>query len=243
MRVLRAFVEETPLREGAEFDLPGEESRHLSQVLRAREGMLVELLDGQGGLAVAEVIRAGKSRVSVRIDSVAPPLPAPTRRIELAPSLTRTDAFDDMLHRAVELGATAFRPVAADHSVVELDAQKAVARLERWVRIAREALKQSERRWMPEFDAPAPLEPRLVRAEDAGLVALGLLERGEGIPALGSVLPDIAGRGILIVAGPEGGWSAAERKLLGEKARPVSLGSAILRAETACLAALALVSL
>ncbi len=243
MRVLRAYVEGAAFRDGAEFDLPEEESRHLSQVLRAREGMMVELLDGRGGLATAEVTHAGKSRVSVRIESLAPVEPPPARRIELAPSLTRTDAFDDMLHRAVELGMTAFRPIAADHSVVELDARKAQARLERWGRIAREALKQSERRWMPVLEAPAGLSERLAWGQGEGILVLGLLERGEGIAALSGVLPDIGRRGVLIVAGPEGGWSAGERKLLGEMACPVSLGSAILRAETASLAALALVSL
>lgn len=243
MRTLRAFVEGIAFREGAGFDLPGEESRHLSQVLRAREGMVVELLDGQGGLARAEVTHAGKTRVTVRIGSVEHPEPPPSRRVELAPSLTRTDAFDDMIHRAVELGMTALRPIAADHAVVELDAPKAQARLERWGRIVREALKQSERRWLPELEAPAPLDRRLAGAAQEGLVPLALLERVEGVPRLSAELPSLAGRGVLILVGPEGGWSAGERKLLGEGVRPVSMGRAILRSETAALAALALVSL
>ncbi len=243
MRTLRCLARGAALREGAEFDLPEEEGRHLAQVLRARAGGMVEVLDGRGGLAVAEVLEAGKSRVRVTVRSLSPPEPPPARRIELAPALTRTDAFEDMLHRGVELGMTGLWPIVADHSVVDLDGRRAAARLERWGRIAGEALKQCERRWLPELDAAAPLEVRLARTVEAGLVPIALVERDAGAPALSALAVGLRGTGVLLLAGPEGGWSARERKLLQDRARPVSLGGAILRTETSCLAALALVSL
>jgi 16S rRNA (uracil1498-N3)-methyltransferase len=243
MRTLRCYCDDQQLRPGGDILLSEEEGRHLGTVLRARVGFHVEVLDGAGGLAFGDVTEGGKGGWRIAIRELAPPVARRAAPLELAPALTRTDAFDDALHRAIELGMTAFRPILSERTVVELDEKKANRRMERWQRIAVESLKQCERRWLPEVAPPVELEALLADLKTRDITPVVLLERAKDVPPLSGMRDKLASVGVCLLIGPEGGWSPEEAELLRKSGTAASLGDAILRSETAALAALALLSL
>ncbi len=237
MREYRCFLPDVR-SPGEVLPLPLEEARHLVQVLRAGPGREVLVLDGAGREWRAEVAEAGRRTASVRILEISRTAPPPAPRW-LACALTKSARFDDMLQQAVEVGMTAFFPLLTDRTEVHPDARRAEKRIERWRRLAAEALKQCERLWLPEFHAPAGLGDHLAMAGEHGVRRIALMER---IPPDGPGLPDLpAGEGVCLYIGPEGGWSEGERELLGRGGvERVSLGTeAVLRTETAALAGLA----
>jgi 16S rRNA (uracil1498-N3)-methyltransferase len=242
MRVYRCFARLDGVKAGDRLTLSAEESRHLVSVRRAAARLSVVLCDGEGTVATGTLERAAHDGALVRIEALeAQPEPSPAR--ELALALTRTDAFDDALHRAVELGVTAIHPVLGDHSVVDLDGRRAEKRVARWERITVEALKQCERAWLPGVSAPAPLHGRLEDFRARGITPVALLERDRDARPLHDMRGTLLDRDIAVLVGPEGGWSGGERALLVETPGVLraTLGDAILRAETAAIAALAIV--
>jgi 16S rRNA (uracil1498-N3)-methyltransferase len=236
MREWRCFHDDA-LVPGSRVLLAREEATHLTRVLRARAGDRVVVLDGRGRRAEAVVADAKSGALELgAVTEFPPPLPA----LELALALTRTEAFEEALARAIELGISGFRPIACEHAMVRLDAARRAARLDRWRRLAIERLKQCERLWLPALHEPVPVAEALEAAVTAGLTGVALLERA-ACPGLAEVLaglePDAP---VCLFIGPEGGWAVEERQALESACRPASLGSAVLRSETAALAAVAL---
>jgi 16S rRNA (uracil1498-N3)-methyltransferase len=147
-------------------------------------------------------------------------------------ALTKGDKPELVVQKLTELGVDRILPVVAERSVARPDAARAAAALERWRRIAREAARQCRRATLPVVEPLAPLadlagHPGLVVAERGGSAADGL-----GAPVDGE---------ILVIVGPEGGLTDGEVDALAPWAR-LDLGPHILRAETAALAAAALLA-
>lgn len=236
MRWYRCF-HDGALEPGQQIALSREEASHLTKVRRVRPGGDVLVLNGRGRECRAKLTGGGL----LEVHSLERDEPAPPRAVELAPGLTRTNAFEETFSRAIELGMTGFRPVEPSRGVVKLDDRKRAARLERWRRLAIERLKQCERLWLPEIHEPAPLGDVLDALANSGVTALALRERGEqDLPSWGSAMAALAGADVCLLVGPEGGWDTGEEAMLERPGvRGVSLGRAVLRAETAALAAMA----
>ena len=223
----------------APFELPVDEARHASRVLRVRVGDVIAVFDGRGHEAVARVETVGAARVCVRI--VEPRSPAPEARvgIALAQALLKSDKFDRVIRDAVMLGVVAIQPLVSRRTDVPLKATEKGSRHDRWDRTVISSVKQCGRAVVPvvhptrgltevltAIEAPTRLmfvEP----AARAGVVDLSTLE-GKRPPTA------------LILLGPEGGWDPAEV----EEARragvtPVTLGHRTLRADAAAAAAIA----
>lgn len=240
MRVPRCYAH-WPLEAGTQVHLDERETQHLVKVLRARVNDAVLVVNGAGREARGHFIEQRHQGALIEIGEIIREEPRPAPALELGLALTRTDAFEDALSRAIELGITAFRPVEAAHNVVRLDDRKRHSRAMRWQRLAEERLKQCERLWLAEIHEPQPLEDVLTAVRGAGGTPLVLVERqaASARPLL-QALDALAGRPICFFVGPEGGWSAEEAAATaGEGAVAVTLGEAILRSETAALAALA----
>ncbi len=238
MREYRCFVPEAQA-EGQTLSLPAEEARHLVQVLRAGPGREVLLLDGAGKEWAAQVAEAGRRAATVRVMGISRQTPPPPPRW-LACAPTKSAQFDDVVQQAVELGMTAFHPLRTERTEVHFDGPRAAKKLERWRRLAAEAIKQCERLWLPEFHPPIGLAEHLALAEGHALRRMVLVERlREGAPGLAGAAA--AGDGVCLYVGPEGGWTEGERKLFATMgAEAVSLGTeAVLRTGTAALAGLA----
>ena len=214
------------------IDVGGEDGHHLARVLRLRTGETVTVADGSGRWRPYRV--GGVTNAGVRLDATddlaAEPALAP--RLAVAFALTKGDKPELVVQKLTELGVDRIVPVLAERSVSRPDADRANGAAERWRRIAREAARQCRRATLPAVEELRPL------ATLAGHPGLVVAERGgQPVGALGSPL----GEEILVVVGPEGGLSEPEVEALKPWAR-LDLGPHILRAETAALAAAALLA-
>ncbi|HVW35114.1 MAG TPA: RsmE family RNA methyltransferase [Acidimicrobiia bacterium] len=208
----------------------GEDGHHLGRVLRLRPGEAVTVADGLGTWRPYRV--AGADSGSVHLEAVAAPDHEPPAgfRLAVAFALTKGEKPDLVVQKVTELGVDRIVPVVAERSVSRPAGAKAAAVVERWRRIAREAAKQCRRATLPAVEELAAL-PDL-----AGHPGLVVAERG-GVPAADLGPPP--GDEVLVVIGPEGGLTPAEVGSLKAWAR-LDLGPHVLRAETAALAAAAL---
>ena len=213
------------------LDVGGPEGHHLARVLRLRAGEAVTVADGRGTWRPYDV--AAVTPEGVRLEAAAPPAtePRPEPRLAIAFALTKGDKPELTVQKLTELGADRILPVLAERSVARPAADRAAALSTRWRRIALEAARQCRRARLPEIADPAPLSGL------AGHPGLVVAEWGGG-PAAAVANPP--GGELLVVVGPEGGLTDRELASLRPWAR-LGLGPHVLRAETAALAAAAVV--
>ena len=233
--MFRCILDSSLLQIG-EVELPSEEARHLVQVLRAREGDSVELLDGQGQVAKAELIQADKRHARVLIKDLERK-EAPSPRVTLVQGLPKNPAMDLIVQKSTELGVQRIQPLLSEYSVVQVKSSDAEKKCQRWSDISKAAMKQSGMAWAPQIAEPQTLTellPRMLQQNGLSLVA----DLSPEIPLLRDVLAEHSPAPTELVCwvGPEGGFSPQEMAQLNEAGvRSVSLGSNILRAETAAL--------
>ena len=189
--------------------LADEDRRHLARVLRLRDGDLLTVGDGLGRW------RPARFGSDLRIDGEVVEVPAPSRTVAVGFALIKGGRPELVVQKLTELGVDHILPLAAERSVVRWDEAKVASQYERMVRVAREAGMQSRRVRLPEV---APVAP-VVSLFDAAMAEPG----GEVLDTDVDVL----------LVGPEGGWTPEELR----ERRRISLGSTILRAETAAIVA------
>jgi 16S rRNA (uracil1498-N3)-methyltransferase len=211
--------------------LKGDQAVHLARVLRAQPGQVFDVVAG-GFLHRAEVLSVDERAVvftlheELEADAALP--------VHLLMAVFKFDHMEWGIEKATELGAARITPVIARRTEKHL-ALAAAKRVERWRRIVLEASKQSRRTDVPEVD-----EPVMLKAALAGVSAETklLLAETEQENSLSAGLADA--RDVALAIGPEGGWTPEEMTLFSESGwRHVTLGSRILRAETAAIAGLA----
>ena len=232
----RRFFVDT-IRNG-EAEVAGDGAKHLTRVLRVEPGQRYEISDNRG-VWLSEVATARKDRVIFRTLERVEESPAPVS-ISLYAALIKFDHFEWLIEKATELGVDAITPFEARRSERGLD-RAAGKRVERWRRIAVEASEQSRRDHLPVIDDPVSFE-NVVNAAAEFRYAL---DESAGAVLLLQTIPNArsASDRVALLLGPEGGWTDEERKaFLDAGWTAVSLGPRILRAETAAIAALAIVS-
>jgi 16S rRNA (uracil1498-N3)-methyltransferase len=211
------------------------EARHyVKDVLRLAPGAALELFDGQGGRWDARVDEAFEAlALGPRQESAGA---APGAAIWIVPALAKGEKMDLVVQKATELGAARVAAFEAERSVVRLEPDRAEERARRWRRIAEEAARQCGRADVPEVATPASLAARLAETPPGfGTVVF----HGAGAASLASLAP--APGGWIAIVGPEGGLTTAEVAACeAAGASRVSLGPRVLRAETAAIAAVAL---
>ena len=230
----RFFVDQ--VRNG-HAEISGEDARHLTRVLRVETGQRYELSDNRN-VYLAEVETARKEHVVFRTLETMPP-EEPDVRITLCASLIKFDHFEWMIEKATELGVAEIVPVECTRSERGLE-RAASKRLERWRKIAVEASQQSRRASLPKIYEPIELTQVLARPADCRFV----LDEERGGTPLSSALPSqrASSDAVAVLVGPEGGWTETERAGFAAAGwTRVTLGPLILRAETAAIAALAVV--
>jgi 16S rRNA (uracil1498-N3)-methyltransferase len=222
--------------------LTGAQAEHMARVLRAQPGMEADVVAG-GHVFHAEV--AAVAQHEVRFNLIAEIEADPALPITLVISIFKFDHMEWGIEKATELGVAAIAPVIAHRTEKHL-AQGAGKRGERWRRIAHEAAKQSRRSDVPLIHDPSPLADRVRIASDAIRIVLAEQERSttlrtavdEAVNAARNKMPILE-----LAFGPEGGWSPEEEALFDANGwRAASLGPRVLRAETAAIAALAVVA-
>ncbi|MDB6071622.1 MAG: ribosomal rna small subunit methyltransferase e [Verrucomicrobiales bacterium] len=233
------------------------ETRHASEVLRLREGEKVSVFDGRGHEIHALIAELSKRSCRLQAESHhhAPPPAAP---LLLAQAIPKGKNMDLVLQKATELGATGIFPLLTERTVVRLDAAEAADKQEKWQRIVIEACKQCGQNLLPTVHAPQTLAQFLTNLPEAGLrLIAALTPEARPLHRLLETLPADAEAnastqadaeaataekstpGAVILIGPEGDFTPAELSAAAlMDFLPLSLGSIILRTETAAMAAL-----
>ena len=221
--------------------LVGAQAEHMARVLRAQPGMEADVVAG-GHVFHAEV--AAVSSSEVRFNLITEFEADPALPLTLVLAVYKFDRMEWVIEKATELGVAALAPVIARRTEKHL-ALAAEKRAERW-RIAHEAAQQARRSDVPIIFDPAPLAARVRAASEATRIVLAEQERtttlrnalDEAVTAAEEEMPTLE-----IAVGPEGGWAPEEEALFDANGwRAASLGPRILRAETAAIAALAVVA-
>lgn len=230
----RFFVDQ--VRNG-QAEIAGEDAAHLTRVLRVEVGQRYEISDNHN-VYLAEIEKARKEQVVFRTIEKLTVVEPPVHMILIA-AIFKFDRFEWMIEKATELGVAEIVPVTATRTEKGLD-KAAPKRLERWRRIGVEASQQSRRARLPEIAEPVKWSAALAASARHRYA----LDENESRPLAGA-MPAARKREdtVALLVGPEGGWTDEERAAFTlEGWVPVSLGPSILRAETAALAALAVVS-
>ena len=228
--------------------LVGAQAEHMMRVLRAQPGEEADVVAGGRVFhsVVASITDGGQGGAAeVRFNLIAEVEFEAALPITLVMSIFKFDHMEWAIEKATELGVAAVAPVVARRTEKHL-ALAAMKRVERWRRIAHEAAQQSRRSDVPEIHDPVKLSDRVKAGSTLKRIVLAEQERSmtlrgalvETIAAAGKEMPDLE-----LAIGPEGGWASEEEALYDANGwQAVSLGPRILRAETAAIAALAVVA-
>jgi 16S rRNA (uracil1498-N3)-methyltransferase len=211
------------------IEIVGTDGHHLQRVRRLRAGELVTAADGAGvwRLYEIDVIEPGRLQLRARGECRREPELVPG--VALAVALTKAGALDSVVARCTELGVASITPIRTRRCVVQWDAAQAERAVKRLRTVAREAAAQCRRATLPEI-APVGALADVVGRPDLVVADLD----GGSI----TEFPAPGGSTWTVVVGPEGGLDPAELAVLAE-ARRLRLGPHILRAETAPIAAVA----
>lgn len=219
----------------------GDIFNHMVRVLRLGTGDAVQLADENGVEYIGTIsqvsresviIQITSSSLSARTDSVAP-------RITICQALPKGDKIDLILQKGTELGAHDFRLFGGRRSIAKVRDDQQKNKLERWNRITSEASRQCGRPDIPEVSWRTGALETAQATEHDFRVILWEGERDRSLKELlsGSGKPSSA----VVAIGPEGGFDPLEvQQFLQSGYQPVSLGSRILRTETASIAILAI---
>lgn len=230
--------------------LTGAEARHAVTVRRLRVGEAVTVGDGRGVLADGECASAAPNEVVVNVHSVRT-VDAASPRLVLVQALAKGDRDELAIQAATELGVDAVLPWASSRSVSRWDGPKVAKGLARWATIVREASKQAHRARVPEVGplvttadlATLAATTRMLLLEPTADVALTSLTLRDGANMADAADAGLDDRDLVLVVGPEGGFSPEELvRLAGAGATAVRMGETVLRTSTAGPAALAVVN-
>ena len=222
------------------MELTGTDAHHIARVLRMAVGDNVIIADENERTAEAEITAITDEVVTLSLIEYLEDDSEPTVKVRLAQCLPKSDKMEFIVQKAVELGAVSIQPVNSENCVVKYTADKQAKRVGRWQKIAHEAAKQCKRAAVPTVEPIITLKELLSCVDDDETV-LFCYEAEDG-RTLRQALNTHQAEKYTVLIGPEGGFSPEEARLCQEMgAHPVSLGSRILRTETASLAALTMV--
>ena len=215
--------------------LTGPEGHHAAAVRRLRAGERADVGDGAGTIAECVVTEAGKNSVTLGIRAVHT-VPPPRPRLTVAQALPKGDRGELAVELMTEIGVDAVIPWAAARSITKWQGDRGDKALAKWRATAREAAKQSRRAWLPEI---ADLATTAALAKRVATAACTVVLEADAPAKLHELQLPETGE-ILLVVGPEGGISPAERSTLNAAgAVEARLGPTVLRTSTAGAAAAA----
>lgn len=214
--------------------IEGQTANHLGRVLRAQEGQLYELSDGEK-VRLGRVTKVTRDSVEFALEEELEAF-HPALDLTLLLAVVKFDSFEWAIEKAAELGVGLIVPLAAARSEKSL-LHAAAKRSERWKKILSEASQQSRRLRIPPLLPLARPEEAFSRVRDGMKL---LLSERPGAPTMRESLSRHRAANVTIAIGPEGGWTDSELDLAATAGfQQLSLGRLILRTETAVVAALA----
>ncbi len=232
-----------PLISGQVVDLPSTAARHV-QVLRMQPGHTLTLFNGEGGEFSAEVQHMGRSDVRVVVGEHRNVECEAACQVHLAVGMPANERMDWLVEKATELGVHRITPLMTERSVIRLTGERAEKKQAHWQAVAASASEQCGRNRVPLIDAPERLDAWLARQTAQADVVHGVLSLHASTQPLTVMRANAAQKSWVLLNGPEGGLTDAEDAAARAKGFvALSLGERVLRAETAALGALALLTL
>lgn len=215
-----------------------ENFRHIAKVLRAKIGETLLLVDENQTQYKVSIEKIDAKTITTKVVEVSKSNHTLVLNLYLAQSVLKTDAQNMVIQKATELGVKRIIPFVSDNSVIKTSVVD--AKIPKWQKIAHEAVKQCERVDFPVISERMTLDSILKNPDFD--IKIACVERNHdlSLKACLNQLKDCKNKNIVVIIGPEGGFSAGELELLNKSkdVYKVSLGKLILRAETAVISAL-----
>ncbi len=222
--------------------IEGAQAHHIKNVLRLQPGDRLQLFDGTHNEYEAVISSIAADKVEIEIQRKLKTSVSPGARIIVAQAFLKEKKMDDLVRKLTELGIAGWIPFFSQRSVARPAKDRLAGRVQRWKRIATEALKQSRRTDMLEISAALSFEDLLELSKPCDLKIL--FWENEDIPLTREVAARTANplQSIMLMLGPEGGFTGQEVETARQNGFVTAgLGPRVLRAETATLAASTLV--
>ena len=216
----------------------GELLTHLRDSLRIEVGETILVGDGEGQRYRTEITAITKQSMTGRVIDVIPRPPQHAPSLILGQAILKGEKMDWVIQKTTELGVCTIIPIQSQQSIVQLKADRIETQTARWQRIALEAAQQSEQWRVPTIASPLSLSSCAIQISSHALTLI-LTERRDHSMTLSRIeLPTSSKTSILVLVGPEGGWTQNEVATAeGMGCIPITLGPRILRAETAAMIA------
>ena len=236
---MHRLLVETKLLDEESPVLPADAARHL-KVLRPKDGEEIELFDGRGKWRVYEFCSS-----ALRAASQTSQTSRTSRTLTLFACVTKGSRWDWTIEKATELGVTRIVPVISERTIVRIPKAERAAKRERWMRIAEDAARQSDAKWLPEICEAVDFKDALSLVKETTCF-IGALTNPPPRP-LAKAVEDFRRetgdlKGVSAFIGPEGDFTPEELAALTEIAIPTSFGPTILRAETAAIYAVSVLA-
>ena len=216
------------------------EYHHIVNVLRYKIDQDIILFDGKGSEYQGRIKSIDKNHGEMEVSINNVYKETSSRPLILAAALLKAVNMDLVIRKATELGVTHIYPLITDYSMVKIPPKAQAVKIDKWRRISTEAGKQNQRNWLPYIDKIWNL-PQALNALNEVEVKIICTAGGRARPV--RKLPDLSARSVAVMIGPEGDFSPGEIDLACQEGfLPVTLGNAILRAETAAVTALSIVN-
>ena len=234
----RLLVESVLLDEESPV-LPADAVHHL-KVLRPKDGEAIELFDGCGSWRTyawdssASRLRAQSNNQTIKQSNIS---------LTLFACVTKGSRWDWTIEKATELGVTRIVPVISERTIVRIPKAERAVKRERWMRIAEDAARQSDAKWLPEIHEAVDFKDALPLVKETTCF-IGALTNPPSPPLPLAIKRsnNQANKRFSVFIGPEGDFTPEELKVLMEIATPTSFGPTILRAETAAIYAVSVLA-
>jgi 16S rRNA (uracil1498-N3)-methyltransferase len=222
--------------------LPKDAVHHL-KVLRPKPGEQIELFDGAG---CSRVYKCGSSPSTPLVsDGEIKTTPKSPYDLTLFACITKGSRWDWTIEKAVELGVTRIVPVISERCIVRIDRNDRAAKRDRWQRIAEDAARQSDAKWLPQIHEAVDFHESLSLVRECSCF-VGALIDPQPDHLLNAVqrrlLEDNKVKSFALYVGPEGDFTPVELEKLLSIAIPTTFGPTILRAETAAIFGISILS-
>ena len=221
-----------------ELKISGQDARHLAYSLRAKRGDKITAVDGSGNCAVIELIDFDKETIKAqRVGELQKVIVE--RKIILADCLPKQNRFETIIEKATELGVDKIQPLISERTIA-----RPKDKSERWKKIAKEAAEQCARNTIPEIGDVRKLDDWLKEIFPLNKKWLFLFcWEGEQVTSVREVLSADGNSNIIVLIGPEGGFSEREvGEIKSAGGISASLGSRILKTDTAAISVLAMIN-
>lgn len=219
----------------AEIILNKENSHHLVNVLRCREGDVCHVFDGEGHEVKTKITLINKSHLKLEVLELVTNKTESPLKIHLFQALCKGDKMDVIIQKSVELGGTEITPLITERCDVKLSGDRLEKRMDHWRNIMINATEQSGRAVLTKLNEPTALQDAISQQAQS----LRLLFTPQSEKKLSDIsVPE--NRNLAIFVGPEGGFSESEvAYAINKKIEAVVLGRRVLRTETAPMAIIA----